>query len=196
MERTYDVLRGVWCLFSAVNNEHILTEYCQNSEETFNNFGMSKFTHLPYMYEYKRKGGGEMKKIIKASSIFLLFIMVVSCATTPHAIPEKYNLDNEFEAVDQIYAPSISSWQQVDIQSVIIRANVSDYYLLVLRRPMDTRIMPLSIGVSSSVSNITPGYDRIFVEDTMGLQYYYIDRIYKLKGKEQVKEIKERLRES
>ena len=137
-----------------------------------------------------------MKKIIKASSIFLLFIMVVSCATTPRVIPEKYNLDNEFEAVDRIYAPSISSWQKVDIQSVILRANVSDYYLLVLRRPMDTRIMPLSIGVSSSVSNIIPGFDRIFVEETVGLQYYYIHRIYKLKGKEQVKEIKERLRES
>ena len=137
-----------------------------------------------------------MKLIIKFSSILVLPIMVVSCATTPRAIPEKYNLDNEFEAVDRIYAPSISSWQEVDIQSVILRANVSDYYLLVLRRPMDTRIMTLSIGVSSSVSSIIPGFDRIFVGDAVGLQYYYIDRIYKLKGKEQVKEIKERLRES
>jgi hypothetical protein len=126
----------------------------------------------------------------------MLLIMAVSCATTPRAIPEKYNLDNEFEAVDRIYAPSISSWQEVDEHSIILRANVSDYYLLVLRRPMDTRITGLTIGVSSSVSNITPGFDRIFVGDALGPNYYYIDRIYKLKGKEQVKEIKERLRES
>ena len=137
-----------------------------------------------------------MKMMIKGSSVFVLLIMVVSCATTPYAIPEKYNLDNEFEAVDRIYAPSISSWQEVDIQSVIIRANVSDYYLLVLRRPMDTRIMPLSIGVSSTVSSITPGFDRIFVGNAAGPDYYFIEKIYKLKGKEQAREIRERLRES
>ena len=122
--------------------------------------------------------------------------MLVSCATAPRAIPEKYNLDNEFEAVDRIYAPSISSWQEVDIQSVILRANVSDYYLLVLRRPMDTRITDLSMGISSTGSYITPRFDRIFVRDTVGIRhYYYIDRIYKLKGKEQAREIKEQFRE-
>lgn len=136
-----------------------------------------------------------MKAMIKVSIVLVFFIMLVSCATAPRAIPEKYNLDNEFEAVDRIYAPSISSWQEVDIQSVILRANVSNYYLLVLRRPMDTRITPLLIGVSSSVGSITPGFDRIFVRDTVGLGYYYIDRIYKLKGKEQAREIKERFRE-
>jgi len=137
-----------------------------------------------------------MKKIIKASSVFILLIMVVSCATIPYAIPEKYNLDNEFEAVDRIYAPSISSWQKVDIQSVILRANVTDYYLLVLRRPMYTRITDLSMGISSTGSYITPRFDRIFVGDAAGPDYYFIEKIYKLKGKEQAREIKERLRES
>jgi hypothetical protein len=134
--------------------------------------------------------------IIKFSSILVLLIMVVSCATTPYTIPDKYNLDNELEAVDRIYAPSMTSWQEVDIQSVILRANVTDYYLLVLRRPMYTRFTDFSMGISSTGSYITPGFDRIFVGDAAGPQYYYIDRIYKLKGKEQAREIRERLRES
>jgi hypothetical protein len=137
-----------------------------------------------------------MKLIIKFSSILVLLIMVVSCATTPYTIPDKYNLDNELEAVDRIYAPSMTSWQEVDIQSVILRANVTDYYLLVLRRPMYTRFTDFSMGISSTGSYITPGFDRIFVGDAAGPQYYYIDRIYKLKGKEQAREIRERLRES
>ena len=137
-----------------------------------------------------------MKVMIKVFSVFVLLIMVVSCATTPSALPEKYNLDNELEVVKKIYSFTVSSWEEVDIQSVILRANVSDYYLLVLRRPMDRRISGLSIGISSSVSSIKPGFDRIIVKDLSGTQYYVIEKIYKLEGKEQAKEIKERLRKN
>ena len=137
-----------------------------------------------------------MKVMIKVFSVFALLLMVVSCATTPNALPEKYNLDNELEVVKQINTFRVSSWEEVDIQSVILRANVSDYYLLVLRRPMDTRISGLSIGISSTVSTITPGFDRIIVKDLAGTQYYVIDKIYKLEGKEQAKGIKERLRKN
>ena len=134
--------------------------------------------------------------IARVFSIFVLLIMAVSCATTPHTIPEKYNLDNELEAVDRIYAPTISSWKKVDTQSVILGANVTDYYLLVLSRPMYTRITNLSIGISSTGSDITPGFSRIFVGDSVSTEDYFIEKIYKLKGKEQAKEIRERLRES
>jgi hypothetical protein len=135
-----------------------------------------------------------MKKMIKVFSVFVFIFMLVSCATTRGPLPEKYNLDNELEEVKQIYAFTVSSWEEVDIQSVILRANVSDYYLLVLDQPMESRITDLTIGISSAVSSITPGFDKIYVEHPWGRQYYVIDKIYKLKGKEQAKEIKERLR--
>jgi hypothetical protein len=137
-----------------------------------------------------------MKEMIKVFSIVVSMIMVVSCATTRGALPEKYNLDNELEEVKQIFTSKVSSWDEVDIQSVILRANIGDYYLLVLRRPMDTRITGLTIGISSTVSSITSGFDKIYVEHPSGRQYYVIEKIYKLKGKEQVKEIKERLRKN
>jgi hypothetical protein len=137
-----------------------------------------------------------MKEMIKVFSVFVSMIMVVSCATTPGPLPEKYNLDNELEEVKQIYTLTVSSWEEVDIQSVILRAHLSDYYLLVLDRPMESRITDLTIGVSSRVSSITPGFDKIYVEHPWGRQYYVIEKIYKLKGKEQAKEIKERLRKN
>jgi hypothetical protein len=137
-----------------------------------------------------------MKEMIKVFSVFVSMIMVVSCATTPGPPPEKYNLDNELEEVKQIYTLTVSSWEEVDIQSVILRAHLSDYYLLVLDRPMESRITDLTIGVSSRVSSITPGFDKIYVEHPWGRQYYVIEKIYKLKGKEQAKEIKERLRKN
>jgi hypothetical protein len=137
-----------------------------------------------------------MKIMIKSSSVIVFLIMVVSCATTPHTIPEKYNLDNELEEVDRIYAPSISSWKKVDNQSVILRANVTDYYLLVLSRPMYTMVTDLSIRVSSTSSNITPGFDRVFVGNPAGIDDYIIEKIYKIEGNEQAREIRERLRES
>ena len=137
-----------------------------------------------------------MKGVIIVFSVFLPIIMVVSCATTPRALPEKYNLDDELEAVKNIYTFTVSSWEEVDIQSVILKANLSDYYLLVLDRPMDTRITGLTIGISSTISSIKPGFEKIFVEHPCGTQYYVIEKIYKLNGKEQAGEIKERLRKN
>ena len=136
-----------------------------------------------------------MKVMIKVFSIFVLLIMAVSCAATMATLPEKYSLDNDLEAIDQISTFKVSSWDQVDRQSIILKANVSDYYLLVLRRPIDRMISGLSIGISSTVSSIRPGFDRIIVNDTPFTEYYFIDKIYKLKGREHANEIKERLRE-
>ena len=136
-----------------------------------------------------------MKVLIKGSSIFVLFIMVMSCATTPSALPEKYNLDNELEAVDRIFTIKGPRWQQVDNQSVILRVNWNDYYLLVLRRPIDKRYSNPSLGFSRTISSITRGIDRVFVEPSESTTGFVIDKIYKLKGREQANEIKERLRE-
>ncbi len=134
-----------------------------------------------------------MKAIMKVFSIFVFLIMAVSCATAPRVLPEKYNLDNDLEAVDQISTFKLSSWEQADSQSIILRTSVRDYYLLVLQRPINRMISGLSIGISSTVSSITSGFDRVIVIDSPFTDYYVIEKIYKLKGKEQVTEIKERL---
>jgi len=127
---------------------------------------------------------------------FIIVFLAPACATTPRALPEKYNLDNYLEAVDQIFTLKAPRWEKVDNQSIILEVNWNDYYLLVLRRPIDMKYSNPKIGIDRTVNSITSGHDRIFVEDSPGSQYYVIDKIYKLKGKEQKKEIKERLRNS
>jgi len=135
-----------------------------------------------------------MKVVIKVPFVFVLLSMIVSCATTPTTIPEKYNLDNELEPVDKIFTIREPRWQEVDDQSIILRADRRDYYLFVLRRPMDIMYSNPSIGLSNT-SYITPGIDRVFVDPSANRQGYVIDRIYNLKGREQAEEIKERFRE-
>ena len=136
-----------------------------------------------------------MKVMKEVFSIFVLFIMVVSCATTPRPLPEKYNLDNELEPVDQIFTIRNTRWQEVDDQSIILRVDWSDYYLVVLRRPMDVWYSNPSIRISNTGTSITAGIERVFVTQSADRQGYVIDKIYKLKGREQAEEIKERFRE-
>jgi hypothetical protein len=137
----------------------------------------------------------KMKVMKNVLSISVILVMVASCATTMGTLPEKYNLDNELESVDQITSFRVSSWDQADKQTIILKADWNDYFLLVLDQPMDRMVSGLSIGISSNVLSITPGFDRIIIKDSPFTEYYVIEKIYKLKGKEQAEKIKERLRE-
>ena len=134
-----------------------------------------------------------MKSMIRMFLVLSLLFIIVSCATTQPAIPEKYNLGNQLEEIKEITRYKVSSWETVDIQSIILRANMSDYYLLVLDRPIMGVISSESIGISSTVNTIKSGLDRIYVKDSAGTQYYVIDKIFKLNGRDQVKQIKEQL---
>ena len=136
-----------------------------------------------------------MTNMAKVSSIFVFIIIAASCATAPIGLPEKYNLDYFLEPVDQVSTFKSKSWDQVDKQSIILKVNWDDYYLLILRRPIETRIPSLTIGISGTGSTIAAGHDMVVVDDSEVKKYYGIEKIYKLKGKEQVEEIKSQLRE-
>ncbi len=135
-----------------------------------------------------------MKQINNTFFITFLLSIVLSCATIPSVLHEKYKLDNELEPVEQINELRISGWDQVDNQSVILNANMDEYYLLILFRPLENMAPNLTIGISSSVSSIRAGYDRIYVKGlSTGVQDYLIKKIYRLNGAKQVEEIKDRL---
>ncbi len=134
-----------------------------------------------------------MKAIIKFSFISILLILAVSCATTPRALPEKYNLDNELEAVKQISTFMAITWREVDKQSIIITVDWKNYYLLVLDRPVPSMFYVNTLGIDSTTHSIASGYDRVVVNDSTGRWYYVIDKIYRLKYCDQAEKIKERL---
>jgi hypothetical protein len=136
-----------------------------------------------------------MKEMLRVLCIFSFFIMFSACATTQNGfgLPAKYDLGKELKEIDQINTFQLSSWEEVDHQSIILETSRHKYYLLVLRRPMIGVIPSLTIGISSTISSITAGFDRIFVNEDGITQYYFIDKIYELKDKKQVDEIKKQL---
>jgi hypothetical protein len=181
-----------------------------------------------------------MKVMIKVSFVFVLLFMIVSCATTttPRTIPEKYNLDDYLEEVNQISAYKDMdcenrdiNCENVDNQSIMLTVNWDDYYLLVLRRPIDAHYSLVSINIDntaskdrtystqtmlseerdsskhghsrtdfhqapSNIASIAAGYDKIVVQEFGDTEYYVIEKMYKLKGREQAEEIKGWLRKS
>lgn len=77
-----------------------------------------------------------MKMIMKMLSIIALLVMVASCATTstPVALPEKYNLDAELQAIKRLPMVRAANWEQVDITFTAVGGKK---YLVVLDRPLE-----------------------------------------------------------
>jgi hypothetical protein len=137
-----------------------------------------------------------MKMMMKLFAIVALLAMTASCVTTttaPAALPEKYNLSNELKAVKKIDAINVSNWDQVDKQSLIFTANGGDFFLAVLDRPLEIDIANQVIGIVDQKSTIIAGYDKFFIRTAKGRQYYLIEKIYELAGRDQAKEMKEKL---
>lgn len=135
-----------------------------------------------------------MKTKIKLTVISILSAMVMACATGPLILPEKYNFDNKLEEVKEIYGFRIDSWISVDYQSLILKTNVNDYNLIVLRRPALTLPFSESIGVNLTINKLSSGFDNIVVVDSLGSESYTIEKIYKLKDRQQALEIREQLK--
>jgi hypothetical protein len=135
-----------------------------------------------------------MKAIIKLKGIFLISLLTMACATAPFKVPDKYNFDNQLKEATDISSFRIDSWQSIDNQSLIIRTNVNDYYLLILDRHSFALPFSESIGITLAVDRVKSGFDRIIVTDSAGTESYLIHKIYKLSGREQATEIKKQIR--
>jgi hypothetical protein len=136
-----------------------------------------------------------MKMMMKLFAIVALLAMTASCVTTkaPVALPEKYNLNNELKEVRSITAQNIANWEQVDKQALIFTANGNDVFLAILDRPLETDIAKQVIGIVNQSTTISAGIDKFFIRAAKGRQYYVMEKIYVLNGREQAKEIKDRL---
>jgi hypothetical protein len=137
-----------------------------------------------------------MKRKNMVFHVFMLFIFLfaaLSVSATPKPVPDKYNFDGKLERVDKIASFRQITLDKADKQAVILKANGDEYYLLILRKPIDN--INLEIGIERTVPTIISGQDRVVVnENNTGPKYYMIDRIYRLKDKEQKEEIRELLK--
>lgn len=134
-----------------------------------------------------------MQTIKQIAIVFLISLMAAACATSPVTLAEKYNLDGELEEATEIYKFRLMSWETIDNQSLIVQTGPSEYYLIVLRRSSPNLVFSESIGISDTGNMVRSGYDRVIVEESGSLEPYVIQKIYKLKDREQANEIKEKL---
>lgn len=135
-----------------------------------------------------------MKRLILAMAVVMISLMLFACGgTKSFKMDEKYNLDNQLEAVTEIHKYTMKSWEKMDPQSLVLQTGASTYYLLVLIRSSPELMFSEHIEISSTGSAVKPGYDRVTVYQVDTPVDYVIDRIYKFKDYQQVKEIRAQL---
>jgi|WetSurMetagenome_2_1015567.scaffolds.fasta_scaffold17555_2 hypothetical protein len=127
--------------------------------------------------------------------LFILtsLILISGCAAGNIQVPEKYALDGQLEQVNSIYKYKITDWEKVDNQSLIIEAGPGSYYLLVLKIPSHELIFRNSISLSSTGSMIRAGLDDLIIYSAHMRVKYPIERIFKIKGRDQMFAIKDQL---
>ena len=148
---------------------------------------------------FARFNGTRPAKSFYTISIFLSclisFTMLSSCASmSKPPLPADYSFTSSLKSVDRISTFKIDSWRPIDNRSIILQTDIKKYYLLVMDRPMTTVPTQQVIGISSLVTRIEAGFDRIFVNENGIVQYYTIDKIYELEGRKQANEIEDMLR--
>ena len=123
-------------------------------------------------------------------------LLMSSCATGRIELPEKYVLDNQIESVSHISKyQGYSSWDTVDNQSFILQTSPSNYYLIVLQIAATEQRFSESIKISSSGSRVRAGMDTVtFLGRSIKGPPYRIEKIYRLKDREQVRTIREQIR--
>lgn len=134
-----------------------------------------------------------MKSIKYFTLLFAALIFLAACATVQVDTSEKYNLDNQLESVTEITKFNMMGWEHVDRMSFILQTTPSDYYLFVLNHPSDELPFAENIHISSTGSFVKPGYNNVTVYGVNSTEKYVINKIYKFKDYEQVKEIRKQI---
>lgn len=128
--------------------------------------------------------------------MILIFITLFTGSSTiaaPADLPAKYNLDNQLEKVTEISKYNFMSWNKVDNQSFVLQTSPNDYYLIVLSSPSTKLMFTETIKIPDTNSMVKPGYNNVIVSGNGFTESYIINRIYRFKDSDQIKEIKAQL---
>jgi hypothetical protein len=126
--------------------------------------------------------------------VLTILIMISGCAGGTIQMPQKYALEGQLEQVKTIYKYRIIEWEKVDNQSLIIETGPSDYYLLVLKIPSPELVFRNRIGLSSTGNMVRAGLDDLIIYNGAHMRSTYpIDRIFRIKGREQMRAVRDQL---
>jgi len=111
-------------------------------------------------------------------------------------LPERYQFD-ELPEVKSFSNWTINGWTAVDRQSLIVRTSPSTSYLLVLQRGLPDLNFSKAIALSSTASRVKARFDTVNTIDRRFRSIpVAIAKIYKLKGRDQRKQVKAQIRMS
>ena len=135
-----------------------------------------------------------MKAIKLIAILCILFFIISACATAPGKNAEKYNLDDQLELVSEITRYNLMSWETIDTRSFILQTSPAQFYLMVLTYPAYDLPFAESISISHTGVTVKSGYDKVTVFGSTKNDSYVIDKIYKLKDREEASAIKAQLK--
>ncbi len=134
-----------------------------------------------------------MKKItLLFTAIACVFL--AACASEPQITgdPNKY-LFSDLEEVDSIQNWKLDGWNVVDNQSVIVYTSPATSYLLILMRPDHNLNFAEALLISSTAGRVMARFDTVTTARDRVLKTP-IERIYKLKGKEQIAAVRKQIK--
>jgi hypothetical protein len=135
-----------------------------------------------------------MKTFIRISILAISLPVISACAAGNTKIPEKYNLDRQLEQVSTIFKYGITDWKKVDNQSLLLQRGPGEYYLIVLKTPAMELPFRSGIKFSSTGDMIRAGLDDVIFYNGANMKLSYpIDRIYRIRGTEQMLAIRDQL---
>jgi hypothetical protein len=135
------------------------------------------------------------KRLTILLAVVLSMFLTTSAPAAGIQIPAKYDLGTQLEEVKSFWRTRINDWEAVDNQSLIIQTSPGTYYLLVLSVPSQSLPMEMNkIRITNSGSTIKEGLDSVIVPTGGHMRDKVpIERIYKLKDKEQMAAIRQQL---
>jgi hypothetical protein len=123
-------------------------------------------------------------------------VFITACSTGPVVIDDRY-VFNDLESVDRFTNYTVSGWEVIDSQSLVIRTSPSTNYLLILNRKLPELRSVETIGLTSTGSSIHAGFDCVKVRiphcgpEPITL---VINSIYRLKGREDIQRARAQIR--
>ncbi len=105
-------------------------------------------------------------------------------------IKDKYNFDNELKQAKGVVNAKILNWDTIDPQSLIIRTDANDYYLVILDQPAPSLPFKDHVDMQLRIEKAMPGSDDLIITDAMHMELYPVCRIYSLRNLEQANKIK------
>lgn len=137
-----------------------------------------------------------MKALLSTAAIAALSILASTASAGVKMIPEKYQFDDQLPQVERFSRYSIDGWNAIDKRSLIVRTSPSTSYLLILQRDLPSLRFNDAIGLSSTGSQVHARFDTVRVFDRHFTSIpVAISKIYKLKGRDQRKQVKAQIRE-